>query len=926
MKVFFSFDYKGGIAFLGMKEQPMMMDIQVTDVDKLLDFLELRLGLHAIGKSETDRLVGYYKCVREYMKSHHDDSENQLYGSYTVSPLAASREMLKWRDALAVCGWNKETPTPSRRLKVLQGVEQLFEEKGFPDLCIRLKAIAERLKQKKGMMKDVTFVMPYNLALLHPVLKELFSLAMADGAEIEQITTTKIEGDNNLAKLKRLLTSNTAESMEFDTDDDSVKIWNFKDDMDAEEYLAMMSDDAFDVIIQPDVKLTDNFLHMMGKPVTGSSVANSAPQIIQLFFTGVAMLARPLNIGALLQWLYAPIHPLPAGFRYQLAERLARTGGWLPENKEEDNGDCYHLVKEWKEGKMETEKGQPIDGKEREARQYKASVFLPDFENQATTLTAQRLHIFLTELGGWSRQRSAIIAQETPDDLRIPQLTRLSELCETLKNLTDDLQPTAPVAYNEIEKHMACLYEPSEFVQYRAQASSRFTVSAPGQIAAKADKVLWGGLYDFEPMLPATDFLTPTERSALKEHIRLWDADDVRRAQQQTLLLPLLFCQKQLTLITVENVGGTIVNKHPMMVRIKQQVKNHKNLTDTPQINEDSYIPVSALTNNAISGSDGLYAEINRTDLIKWKKHESPTSIDKLMQNPLDYTLENIAYISDNGQSDLSNIAMTKGNVAHAVIQHLFYIPGDTQSGLAPAIKQRVEANYKSVFDKVIETKGAILLLQENAIERRQLFEHLRECIDHLIDIIEKDHLQVVACEMQLDGNTLGVPDDETPAMHGFADMVLTRENGQHVIFDFKWTSSKGYYQGLLQKDRSSQLAIYAELLSELTDDKALPTAYFLMPRGRLFSTEHFKSYWANQISVNEGCEGDIISKIVASYRYRRKEIMSGRVEMGEGVLLTSLDYFNDTESHNLFPLKPQYGNDEVKEINGYSKYSHLKD
>ena len=927
MRVFFSFDYKGGNAYLGLKEQPLMMDVQVTDIGKMLDFMELHLGLHTVTISETDRLVDYYKCVREYMKNHADDTDNQLYGSYTVSPLATSREMLKWRDALAVCGWTKDSPAPSRRLKVLQGVEQLFAEKDYPDVSIRQKAIIERLKQKKGIMKDVTFVMPFDVELLHPVLKEIFLLAQADGAQIERIVTPAIEGNDNLAKLKRLLTTKDADSMTLDPSDDSVRIWTFKDDMEAEEFLAMMDDDSFDVSINPDAKLADNFLHMMGKPVAGSSVSNSAPQIIQLFFTGVAMLARPLNIGALLQWLYAPLHPLPASFRYLLAERLARTGGWLPETKEEDKGDCYQLVKEWKEGKMDAEKGKPIDGKEREARRFKTSVFLPDFEEtQESILTAQRLHTFLTELSGWSRQRSAIIAQESPDDLRIPQLTRLSELCETLKNLTDDLLPTAPVAYSEIEKHMACLYEPSEFVQYRAQASSRFTISAPGQMAAKADNILWGGLYDFEPMLPATDFLTPTERNTLKDNIRLWDADDVRRAQQQTLLLPLLFCQKQLTLITIERVGGAIVNKHPMIVRIEQQVENHKELTSAPRIKEDSYVPVSALTNNAISGSDGLYTEIKRTDLIKWKKHESPTSIDKLMQNPLDYTLENIAYICDNGQNDLSNIAMTKGNVAHAVIQHLFYIPGDTQSGLASAIKQRVEANYKSVFDKVIETKGAILLLQENAIERRQLFEQLRECIDHLIDIIEKDNLQVVACEMQLDGNTLGVPNDETPAMHGFADMVLIRENGQHVIFDFKWTSSKSYYQGLLQKNRSSQLAIYAELLSELTDDKVLPTAYFLMPRGRLYSTEQFKSYWANHINVNEGCEGDIINKIVASYRYRREEIMSGKIEMGEGAPLIALDYFNDTESHNLFPLKPQFGNDEVKEIYGFSNYSHLKD
>ena len=928
MRVFFSFDYKGGIAYLGMKEQPVKMDVQVVDIDKLLDFLELRLGLHTLDKPETDRLVEYYKCVRDYMKSHHDDSENQLYGSYTISPLATSREMLKWRDALAVCGWSKDTPAPSHRLQVLQGVEQLFEKKGFSDVGIRMKNIVERLNQKKGMMKDVTFAMPYDIDHLHPVLKEVFALAVADGAQIEQIATPKIEGGNNLAKLKRLLTAKTAQTEEFDTEDDSVRIWKFEDDMEAEEYLAMMSDDAFDVTIQPDTKLADNFLHMMGKPVAGSSVANSAPQIIQLFFTGVAMMARPLDIGVLLQWLYAPIHPLPGSFRYKLAERLARTGGWLPNTESEREKDCYQLVSEWVEGTKETEKGEPIDSKEHEARQHKVAVFLPDFKGgKEDAIPVEKLHAFLTELSGWSRQRSAIVAHGDPNDLRIAQLNKLAELCDTLKNLTDDLDSADQVAYSEIEKHMSCLYEPSEFKQYGAQATSRFTLSSPGQVVAKVDKVLWKGLHDFEPMLPATNFLTPKEQDELKHHLKLWELDDVRKTQQQTLLLPLLFCQKQLTLVTIDKVGGAIVNKHPMVVRIEQQVTNHSHekLTCSPKIGADCYVPVEPLTNNAISGSNGLYAEISNTNLIKWRKHESPTSMEKLMQNPLDYTLENIAYISDNGQRDLSNIALTKGNVAHSVIQHLFHVPGEKKSGYADAIRKRVEGNYKPVFDKVVETKGAILLLQENAIERRQLFEHLRDCIAHLIDIIEKDNLHVVGCEMQLDGNTLGSLGDDTPAMHGFADMVLARENGQHVIFDFKWTASKNYYQGLLQKNRSSQLAIYAELLSQLTDDKSLPTAYFLMPRGLLYSTEEFKSYWTRKIQVDAGCEGDIISKIVASYRYRRKEIMEGRIEMGEGELLESLDYFNDTEILNLFPLKPEYGNDEFKETYAFSNYTHLK-
>jgi hypothetical protein len=40
---------------------------------------------------------------------------------------------------------------------------------------------------------------------------------------------------------------------------------------------------------------------------------------------------------------------------------------------------------------------------------------------------------------------------------------------------------------------------------------------------------------------------------------------------------------------------------------------------------------------------------------------------------------------------------------------------------------------------------------------------------------------------------------------------------------------------------------------------------------------------------------------------------------------LESLDYFKDTELYNLFPLKPEYGNDDIKEIYGFSNYMNLK-
>lgn len=926
MRILFSFDYKGGMAYLGMKKQPVMMDTQVVDIDGLLGFLELRLGLHTITMSESDRLVSYYKCVRKFMSAHKDDQDNQLYGSYTISPLATSREMLKWRDALAVCGWTKETPAPSRRMKVLQGVELLFDAENCGDVSVRQRNIINKLREMKGVLKDVTFILPYDVSILHPVLKDIFALAVQNGAEIMNIEVPSIEGENNLANLKRLLFAEGAKSMNLDPEDDSVRIWNFKDDMEAEELLALLPDDAFDVCVQPNTKLTDNYLRMMGKPVTGSSVANSAPQIIQLFFTGVALMARPLNIGTLMQWLYAPMSPLPGHIRFRLAERLARTGGWCSKQTDEREKNCYQIVQDWISGKQEEDAGTPIDKKEQKNRQHLTDVFLPDFDGGSEeTLTTEKLHTFLRELSAWSKQRSAMIVQENKEDQRISQLNKLAELCTTLTNLTDDYLPEDKISYSEIEKHLACLYEPSEFLQYQAQANSRLTLTNPGQIVAEADNVLWNGLFDFEPMHPATDFLTPSEEDVLKNCLQLWDKNDARKVQQSTLLLPLLFCKRQITLVTLDSVGGKSINKHPLIVRIEQQVKNYEEIICTPFIGDESYDPVEPLTNNAVCGSNGIYAEIKRTDLINWKKHESPTSVEKLMQNPIDYTLENIAYISDNGQSALSNLAATKGNVAHAVIQYLFLNEEDARSGYPTEIKTKVENIYKQTFDDVVETKGAILLLQENAIERRQLFEQLRECINHLIDIIEKNNLHVVACEKPLDGSTFGTPDDNTPQMHGFADMVLARENGEHVIFDFKWTASQSYYQGLLQKNSSSQLAIYANLLRERTQDDVIPTGYFLMPVGKLYSTVDFNSYYAQKIEIKEGCEGDIISKIVASYRYRRDEIMSGKIEMGELCPLESIDYAKDTESRNLFPLKPQYKQDDVKSYNDFSSYKNLK-
>lgn len=922
MKIYYHFDFKGGNAYLGMKQKPVRMGTMVTDMDGLLAALELRLGLHTQVETSNERLVGYYKAVKAYMKSHVD---NPLYKSYEALPLAVAYEMLTWRDALAVGGWSKKTPAPSKRMQVLQGVEEFFSKQGMNDIYQRYAAIEEQLKLKKGTMKDVIFVMPGKLEYEHPAIKHIISLAIEAGAADEEPQPAKRTTDNNLFRIEKLLTSKSAETITLKVDDDSFRVWHFKDGMEANEYLSTLPDDTFDVTVNPVTKLGDNFLHMMGKPVAGSSVDNSSPQIVQLFFLAVTLLKHPLDISVLMQWFYSPVNPLPATLRYRLAERLARSGGWCSKDSDEirQEENCYQTVQKWLAGTVEEEKGEPIDEKEKKHRQNLADIFLPEFESQDDKgVSVARLHKLMRELSAWSTQRAAMALQKRgEEDQLVQQFSQLAELCDTLLQLTDEYQEADYIQYAEIEKHTACLYKPSSFVQYQAQAGSRFVIGKPSQIVAMADRVLWMGLQDYEPEQPDTAFLTPTEQETLAEHILLWNSDSLRKSQSETMLAPIRFCGKQLTLVTIDDTGDEQSGKHPLIVRLEQQIKNYKDFVFTPHLPEKKYLPTTLLDNHVA----GIYTNIERTDLIRWKQHESPTSIEELIQFPFDYVLGNIAYISDNGQSDVDDVSRTEGNVAHAVIQKLFCVPDDKGSGYADKIRQRVDAAYKETFNEVVEKRGAILLMEENTIQCRQLFGLLRDCISHLIDIIDQNHLHVTDSELLLEGKTLGTSDYETPSMKGYADMVLADELGHRLIFDLKWTKSKSYHKNLLENNRSSQLAVYASLLEETTHNANTPTAYFLMPEGRLYSTCPFESTHATQLQVKEECEGDIVRQLQASYRYRRAEIMQGKVEMGEGEPLDSIDYYNETREKKFFPLKEDYDDNSLKETNIFSNYTNLK-
>jgi hypothetical protein len=156
--------------------------------------------------------------------------------------------------------------------------------------------------------------------------------------------------------------------------------------------------------------------------------------------------------------------------------------------------------------------------------------------------------------------------------------------------------------------------------------------------------------------------------------------------------------------------------------------------------------------------------------------------------------------------------------------------------------------------------------------------------------------------------------------------MTLEDENHHPVVFDFKWTTSKGtskdgYYRKLLEDNRSIQLELYRYMLSAETRDDVERTAYFLMPEAHLYSKEKFEGIHCTKLDPAN--KDNIVEQLRQSFFYRKEKMDEGRVEIGEGKPIENLEYTNAQQQNDLFGLKSD--KDGLQEENIFSNYKLFK-
>lgn len=918
MKVLFSPEYKGHV-FLGLNEEHThLMDVAVCDTTALIGMLEMRLGVHFEEQPAHYRTVKYFEAMSEYMKKHPD---NILAASFKLSSLGTAEQALRWRDSLMMDHWDGKPTAGMERLNVLAGVEELFDCPGLPD---RLRNILSYInKESRESFKEIELELACEKYLLHPAIIELLDALVQHGATLTVKAARANQTEGNLQKVATMLQSASEEKVELDKNDRSLLIYKFYDETAANEYLALKGEELdASLWINNSNKAMDNWLRMMGKPTMGSSMAESIPQLLQLFISGIDMMKEPLNIQSMISWLYSPMQPLGTYFGGKLAETIISSGGYRNEK-------CQQKVENYIAGKYTfhgekddeglTEKEIAKRNKEGEdERRQLVKTYLPAFEaSDSKTIDATRLKVYLNSLSGWARTRAHLLRENHGNEGWCSQLESLAQMCDTFVMLLESSGMNQQVNIKQVDSWISTLYKGESFMQYTSQRGSRELIDSPEKIAARSQRTVWMNFADTEGRKLDCSFLYPTEKEAVKGSLTMWDERKETDYYQLMGLLPFLMTDEKLILVTTEYNGGELTPKHPLMVRLESQVKNLKDFVETPDLLDEQAEDVTVVRNNNIE----KLISFDHADKIKWPDHLSPTTISTLVEYPLDYMMERLLNIVSTGPSSIADLKTTKGTVAHAVIESLF-APRDGQHSSKPdEIAKRISEEFDEQVRRQTQACGAILDLPENKLDAELLKEQLRKCLDVLLQIIRENRLVVTGCEHQVKEDMGLLKNDKGWDMVGFIDMTLEDENHHPVVFDFKWTSSRSYYQDLLTDNRSTQLEMYRAMLGAEKRDAVERTAYFLMPEAHLYSKERFEGVHCTQLDAENA--HNIVEQLRQSFLYRKAQFDAGTVEVAEQFPLGEIDYYKDTEARNLFPLKAD--DTGAEKANMFSNYTLFK-
>ena len=844
----------------------------ITGPLKLLELLELHLGLGGIYLSEKSRVI----MLKEKLSIIQGDGF-LFSAAFRHDPLGVSKRLLNLWDSWRMAGWKiSDTEAVPKRMLQLSGLKTVFAGLGAGTVE-RISAILKVLDNESLQHLCIQLVDPVES---FPYLyQQLLNKLAEKVAPTAACFLPQASPQTDLGKLQRLINGEVVE--EGYTNDHSLQLLLFfPDDILAANaaFAIRQASNWNPLLVNADNSLLNGLELSHNQPVCNWQTSSGNGQIAQLFFLATALFKRPVNCTQVLAFLAAPITPFSKTLSQKLLELFAAKPGFA-------NEEWNAVIEEY----LTT-----IKNKDEEAVKKKAVKFWLQHSSflQEPYLDVKMLIEIYSTLGGWATKTAHYPYYEMYSE----QLQNLSSLCGQLINSLQQEELIIGVA--KFERLQSELFSDITAVITTAQVGSADAISHPGATWCQTKEILWMNAVRYEASGYLSKYWYQEEKVYFQNKgLQVPDESHANAIYNAGLKRMVLCTKERLVIIIPKKIGGTVTAKPfcldewNQLLSLEPVTINAGNLLSTIPWEEGSQLTRSYLAINLPVANS--FVKIKGGEFVREK--ESYSSLEKLFQHPAQWFIEYKLKLKYKQGISLPPEALLKGTIADSVVQAMF--KEEYRALIWWKSNDQFIQKVEDILNLILSKEGLPFL--ENRLKRflPEYKKTLIAAVSNLRNFIDQNDFVIKATQSLVTGN-IG-----NTVFEGFADMLLSK-NGKDCIIDLKWAGSSKKYLEKIKNGNDLQLALYQVM--QPGADKA---GYFLFNDGKMYmrdepGTRNLKL--VNLVLAEDGiAAANVFEKAINSLQFRRDELMQGKAETAYNCLLEEIDYYiaQPADNKNLYPL-----------------------
>ncbi|MDQ6991709.1 MAG: PD-(D/E)XK nuclease family protein [Mariprofundaceae bacterium] len=830
MHIIFDMAYDQGVASSDVRAGQASIGKLFVGPNGLLNVLETHLGLTGKEAHHAVRIQGYMDCMAEVLAK---PGASFFVHSYASDAWSSAKQMLAWRDELALAGWKGQSVdqfTP--RLKALAVVEEVLPEHLKQGLGDRLQNVLIALEKIQSISIKQVELCDEGKGL-PALLSKVFAVLGCRGVEISKSKPYKALAQGNLGAVQQAMLNPDGQSKDVVADDNSLILLQTPDEWSAANTVASWlkadeGNNANVLMIQGQGSdVLDSALQNAGLPMLGNNQRSAWRAALQVLPLALANTWKPLNIHSLLSFLSLPSSPVPSFAARRLRGAIQNEPGiggdaWL---KAENKIIEIRVGKNIEEGMQESE------------ALKEAHAMMDDLNTHLSGLRFDSSEGIppesLKAMCMWVKQGLKKPELENSMAQALAQVDRMIELADHYQK---------PIPRAQVERMLdSVIAEGGQNPNNITQASPWLRVADSGGITDAFDTIIWWNFID--PGQSALTFWSYEERLALQDlSIHLEASEQVRARETDQWRRAITLAGKRLILVTPNRLQGVSTQIHPLWDEIRYFAVN----TSDSDSEKEAKHALLIVDGHKLNKQDTAFFAGRSINLASEQTYELPmpdidTKVDAdCIQKPekLSFSQMNTmlgcpskwAFSYHAGLRSMDSLSLPTGNtmigsLCHKIVEDL-YTPLRTWKAEA------AKAKASELFDMRVPQMAAELLEPGRELEKERYRLDVCRAVETLIAAIDKAGLTVVATEGEVDGRDLdGIP------FRGYIDLMLEDGDGNTFVIDLKWSGSTKYKKEEVKEGKALQLASYAWLLRKGKGAWA-PGAYFMLAQGELLTDD----------------------------------------------------------------------------------------